>query len=225
MATKLREKILIAFLFFLGSPVFAQDTASIGMTKNNVFSIQLIELQATTADTLLLGSNFPLLLPASSLIGVKVSGGFILGKEWHLDFGLFGAGGFGKFEAPFGGFPQVTDRQMKSTVTAWGLRLGLDRIEAVTKNFAVYGGPGLQYTSAGSKFRNEFSSPPQEFKNPSATTYSISMRIGLLVFTGKNFGLKGDFGPRLSYTSFERVSVLRADHDINVGIVFKLHAD
>ncbi|MCI0406930.1 MAG: hypothetical protein L0209_12860 [candidate division Zixibacteria bacterium] len=225
MVTKLEKGALIAFLLFLASPVLAQDTAAIDITKKNIFSIQLIELQATTTDTLLFGSNFPLLLPSSSLIGVKASAGFSLGAKWHLDVGLLWAGGFGKFEAPFGSFPQQTNRQIKSTVSAWGLRAGLDRMEFITKNFAVFGGPGVQVISASSDFRNEFSSPPQEFENPSATTYSISMRVGLIVFTGKNFGIKGDFGPRLSYTSFERVSVLKANHDLNAGIVFKLHSD
>jgi len=122
-------------------------------------------------------------------------------EYWHVmanDKAITLSGGLGYFsetDKP-GTAAAPASPDLKSTVTSFHVRLGMDDMYKVTDNVILYMGPGVQYGSG--KFKFEAGTFSDEA--PTVTTWSLDGRFGGMCKKG-NVGMGGSIGHSFGISS------------------------
>lgn len=217
-----KHLLVLCLVFALASLAVAQtptmtEPGGSPIAKGKViFSVQATELSATAVDTVSAGSANQPLLFAKNLVGGKATVSYGMNEQWAINGSFMWATGYSKTTTPPSG-PGME----KTSVNAWGVRLGVDRHVNVANWFSIYAGPGVEWTSAGSKITQDTSvSNSVTYSNPRASTFSLTGRLGAFMRMSPKFGLYADLGQRLSMTSKTvrgKASELSSSHDGNIG--------
>lgn len=183
--------VLIAVILVVASVASAQMGPIFGKGKSQ-FSFGLTNFTAHTVDTLFVGGGtLAGLVHDNDLLGFGGEFRYGMSENWAL--GLGGIFGFGSDKADLG-----TQGETKIDYSAFGFRLGLDHTVNITDKLGLYMGPGFEFASAKSNVKDSIFTGNRD-DNPSASSFSLDGRIGVISQLGKNFGLNGSMGKKWSY--------------------------
>ncbi len=200
-----------ALMLCLASMAAAQEPNGSPISKGKVLlSIQATELTATAVDTGTYGSGDYPSFVSGGVVGGKATIAYGLSDQWAINGAFLWATGYEKVEPP-----ASVGTEEKLSISALGVRVGLDRHVQLAEWFSFYGGPGLQWTSAKAEFT------PAPYENPKASTFSLSGRIGVFVRLSQKFGLSWDLGQQFTMTSKKvvgKANQLTSSHDGNLGV-------
>jgi hypothetical protein len=134
----------------------------------------------------------------------------IQGQYWRMmseDYALALSAGWGFFsesDQPGQSAPAGSPDHTFS-ISSFNVRLGGDRVAKVGERTTMYGGPGIEYWSGSAKFEPDpfTTSGTGEYQNESVTRWSISARIGAIMWLSEYVGLTTHVGGRYGYASVE----------------------
>ncbi|OGF03993.1 MAG: hypothetical protein A2W00_11415 [Candidatus Eisenbacteria bacterium RBG_16_71_46] len=124
--------------------------------------------------------------------------------EFAPDWALALRGAYGFFSAS-----QEPDAAGSPTLdytsSSFGVRAGVDRLGRVSDRLTVFLGPGLEYWSGRTEFKNIYGTTPPDDDVKSATTsrISISGRVGGILALSSAVGVVGQVGHQLGYATAE----------------------
>ncbi len=217
-----KHVLVLCLVFALASLAAAQTPGMTGPTSSPIakgkviFSVQATELTATAVDTISNGDADQPSLFDKNLVGGRATVSYGMNENWAVNGSFMWATGYSKMVPA-----DPADPEEKVSVNAMGVRLGVDRHVQVAHWFSFYGGPGLEWTSVGSKITQDTgSATPATYTNPRASTFSLTGRLGAFMRVSPKFGLYADLGQRLSWTTKTvrgKASSLGSSHDGNLG--------
>lgn len=175
---------LLAFASTASAQVFGKGKAQ--------FSFGLTHFTAHTADTI--NSVSGEFLQSNGLIGFGGELRYGFSPNWAITGGGFFGFGSDKVEFSVSG-------DVKSSYSAFGLRLGLDHTINLSDETGLYMGPGFEFASAKSKQTDEVFAGYTDEDNPRLTSFSLDGRVGVIHKLGEHFGLNGSMGKKWSYVS------------------------
>ncbi len=85
----------------------------------------------------------------------------------------------------------------KDNYSAWGVRVGGDRVADVSDRFRVYAGPGIQVWGG----QVEFKRGTTKATTATAVRLGLDGRIGVYLPMGESFGITGELGRYWAYAS------------------------
>ena len=134
----------------------------------------------------------------------------IQGQYWKMmaeDYALAISAGYGFFsetDAPGQGAPSGSP-DLKFSTSSFNIRVGGDRVAKVGERTTMYGGPGIEFWSGNAKFEPDpfATTGTGEYNDEKVTRWSISARVGAIMWLSEYLGLTTHVGGRYGYASVE----------------------
>jgi hypothetical protein len=175
--------------------LLAASTAFAGNKGANLFAIQLTNGTADLYERY--DSDFISAFDHSEL-GVQLQGWHFLSNDYAVTLSL-GTGFFSETDKPGNAAAPGTTR-FKYSQSSWNVRLGGDRVFALSERGLIYLGPGVEFWSGKAKFEGGSGQFPN-YQTGNVTRIGVEGRLGGIEKLTDSVSLTGHIGHRVGMAS------------------------